>query len=212
MSCNQWLWKDPLGGLQVPYASFKCAPCRAPDELHSCRLRLAASIRGAITPWSSRGRHRELVGMAASKLRSASWRGASRRRPNTIVLARSSSWSPYDLAGRRFERSQLREVVACRNRRDHRRGHRSGDRRDALSDQRRARRLRRVTNSLCKKKELCMCVCMCLLCVCCVFASSHEMMENGRVDLCVWPLASDMCVVVALKQLTLHSATRFQHL
>ncbi len=37
---------------------------------------------------------------------------------------------------------------------------------------------------------------MCLLCVCCVFASSHEMMENVCVDLCVWPLASDMCVVL----------------
>ena len=109
MSCNQWLWKDPLGGLQVPYASFKCAPCRVPDELHSCRLRLAArgALNRSLTPWSSRGRHRELVGMAASKLRSASWRGASRRRPNTIVLARSSSWSPYDLAGRRLERSQI---------------------------------------------------------------------------------------------------------
>ena len=86
---------------------------------------------------------------------------------------------------------------------------------DALSDQRRARRLRRVTDSLCTKKRsvcVCVCVCMCLLCVCCVFASSHEMIENGRVDLCVWLLASDMCVVVVLKQLTLHSATRFQHL
>ena len=53
-----------------------------------------------------RGRHRELVGMAASKLRSASWRsnaktarplGGPPADPNTIVLARSSSWSPYDL-------------------------------------------------------------------------------------------------------------------